>query len=203
MFALRLRNRGYASGTPGITRLPYYDMLSLRLVFALLAVSSLSLGAQAAPPPSKATPGPASGARAHLEPEIASYRSSRLNGKPLPVTDQVTDTMGVQYQIEFDELILAIRPNHEFRASLRYRQALAAKGARMGSDPVQKMTVYGTWVAANGTLRFTPDPKRGGSGLDILAGTFSGPKIEVPFDYRNGTVLHRANVVALKDPHIF
>jgi hypothetical protein len=173
-------------------------MPSLRSLFALLALSSGTLGAQAPAPPAKP---PAAPPRA--EPEIASYVSSRMNGKPLPVTDRVTDSTGVQYLIEFDELILAIRPNHEFRASLRYRQALAGKGMHMGKDPIQKMTVYGTWVAANGTLRFIPDPKRGGSGLDMLAGTFDGPKIEVPFDYRNGTVSHRANVVLMKDEHIF
>ena len=56
---------------------------------------------------------------------------------------------------------------------------------------------------SNGTIRFIPDPKRGGSGLDMLAGTFNGAKIDVPFDYRNGTVSHRANVGLVRDEHIY
>ena len=103
----------------------------------LLLLSATSLGAQAAPP----TP-PATG---RAEPANGAYQSSRINGKPLPMMDRATDENGAQYLIEFDELILAIRPNHEFRASLRYRQTLASKGSRISRDPIQKMTVYGAW----------------------------------------------------------
>ena len=142
-------------------------------------------------------------APAAKEPAIASYVSQKLNQKPLPVTDKVTDEAGVQYLIEFDELILSIRPNHEFRASLRYRQSLASKGAKMGSDPMQKMTVFGTWSVVGPELRFVPDPKRGGSGLKILTGTFTAQQIELPFDYRNGTVSRRANVILIRDDKIF
>ncbi len=137
------------------------------------------------------------------EPAVASYVSKKLNQKPLPVTDRVTDNAGVQYLIEFDELILTIRPKHEFRAALRYRQSLASKGARMGSDPIQKMTVYGSWSVVGSELRFVPDPNRGGSGLKILSGTFTERQIELPFDYRNGTVSRRANVVLIRDDKIF
>ena len=138
-----------------------------------------------------------------VEPAAASYLSSRLNGKPLPVTDHATDEGGVQYLIEFDELILTIRANHEFRASLRYRQTLAAKGDKIGRDPIQKMTVYGSWSVVGDELRFVPDPKRGGGGLRILSGTFGAARIDVPFDYRNGTVSRRAAVALLKNSNIF
>ena len=137
------------------------------------------------------------------EPAVASYVSKKLNDKPLPITDKVSDEAGVQYLIEFDELILAIRPSHEFRAALRYRQSLASKGTKMGSDPLQKMVVYGTWSVVGSELRFVPDPKRGGNGLKILTGTFSEREIHVPFDYRNGTVSRRANVVLIRDDRIF
>ena len=146
--------------------------------------------------PSKAPAGAA-------EPAVASYVSQRLNGKPLPVTDRVTDDKGVQYLIEFDELILAIRPNHEFRAALKYRQTLASKGAQIGADPLQKMVVYGTWGVVGAELRFVPDPKRGGEGLRILTGSFKDREIDVPFDYRNGSVSRRAQVMLIRDDHIF
>ena len=136
------------------------------------------------------------------EPAIANYQSSRINGKRLPYGDRATDDNGVQYRVEFDEMILSIRPKHEFRASLRYRQTLAAKGQMIGRDPIQKMTVYGTWTAAGNLIRFVPDPKRGGDGLRILNGTFNGGTIEVPFDYRNGSVSRRANVVVIRNDHI-
>ena len=64
------------------------------------------------------------------------------------------------------------------------------------------MTVYGTWSVASGELRFVPDPKRGGSGLRILAGTFAGNRIDLPFDYRNGTVSRRARVALVRNDNI-
>lgn len=155
--------------------------------------------AQSAPPKAG---GPSAAARA-AEPVLASYVSSRLNGKPLPVTDRASDSTGTQYLVEFDELILSLRANHEFRASLRFRQELAVKGERLRQEPIQKTTIYGSWSAAGGQLRFVPDPSRGGSGLSILGGTYNGPRIEVPFDYRNGSVYRRATVVLVKDDSIF
>jgi hypothetical protein len=142
-------------------------------------------------------------AQAPVEPGIASYVSKTINSKPLPITDKVTDDKGVQYLIEFDELILAIRPKHEFRAALKYRQTLASKGSAIGQDPLEKMVVYGTWSVVGTELRFVPDPNRGGSGLRILTGTFKDREIDVPFDYRNGSVSRRANVVLIRDDHIF
>ena len=174
-----------------------------RVVFAAASLTlALPLGAQSkaatkapAPPPPVAAP--------LNEPALASYVSSRLNKAKLPYVDKATDDAGVQYLIEFDELILTIRKNHEFRASLRYRQTLASKGSRLGRDPMKKMTVYGTWESVAGRIRFVPDPKRGGEGLRILDGTFAAGKIEVPFDYRNGSVRRRAEVLLLRDDKIF
>ena len=165
----------------------------------LLLVAATSLGAQAAP--QAAPPAPSAAGRA--EPAIGAYQSFRINGKPLPMMDRATDENGAQYLIEFDELILAIRPNHEFRASLRYRQTLASKGAKISQDPIQKMTIYGAWGMVNGELRFVPDPKRGGTGLRILNGTVTGRQINVPFDYRNGSVQRQATVLLIKNDNIF
>ena len=165
----------------------------------LFVMSTGSVGAQGAPPGTPAAP-PIAG---RTEPAIGAYQSSRINGKPLPMMDRATDENGAQYLIEFDELILAIRPNHEFRASLRYRQTLASKGSKISQDPIQKMTVYGTWEMVNGELRCVPDPKRGGNGLRILNGTVTGRQINVPFDYRNGSVQRQATVLLFKNNNIF
>jgi hypothetical protein len=172
----------------------------LGAAFALCTVlGSASVQGQA-PPPAAAARSPSAAAPA--EPAIANYLSWRLNNKILPVTDRASDSTGTQFLIEFDELILSIRPNHEFRASLRYRQTLASKGTRPGLDPIQKMTVYGTWAAVGNELRFVPDPRRGGNGLNILSGTFSGTRIDVPFDYRNGSLVRRATVVLVRNDNI-
>lgn len=170
-----------------------------RAAIALL-IAGAAFAQVPAPPP--AAPPAAPPTRA-AEPAAAAYVSQRLNGKPLPVTDRVSDDKGVQYLIEFDELILGIRANHEFRAALKYRQTLASKGTQIGQDPLQKMIVYGTWSVVGSELRFVPDPKRGGNGLRILTGTFHGREIDVPFDYHNGSVSRRAAVVLIRDDHIF
>jgi len=161
-----------------------------RTALLLLAIAAVAPSLAAQPKPA-------------TEPGQGSYVSTRLNNKPLPVTDLASDDKGVQFLIEFDELILTMRPNHEFRASLRYRQTLAAKGDRIGKDPIQKMTVYGTIVATGNGIRFIPDPKRGGQGLRILDGTFTAKTIDVPFDYRNGSVERRAQVTLVLNPNIF
>ena len=183
------------------TLLPLVAALLLQGVPQQPAAAARPAPAAAKPAPAAATPVPASATKP-AEPAAASYVSSRLNGKPLPYADHATDDAGVQYLIEFDELILTLRPSHEFRASLRYRQTLASKGERIQHDPIQKMTVYGTWSVINGALHFTPDPRRGGSGLAMLNGTFAGPRIEVPFDYRNGSVTRRASVVLVRNDNI-
>jgi len=86
---------------------------------------------------------------------------------------------------------------------LRYRQALAEKGTAMRREPIQSMTVYGRYEVRGTALRFIPDPKRGGKGLEIQEGTFAPGRIEVPFWYRNGQVSRNARVVMRLDPSRF
>ncbi|MBI2406906.1 MAG: hypothetical protein HYV19_01205 [Gemmatimonadetes bacterium] len=157
---------------------------------ALIGVWRAPLDAQGAPP---APAGPA----------LASYVSVSVNGGKLPSTDLVTDTHGTRYLVEFDELVLAIRGGNQFRASLRYRQSLAERGSTMRREPIQSMTVYGRYEARGNALRFIPDPKRGGKGIEILDGTFAAGRIDVPFWYRNGQVSRKAQVVLRRDPSRF
>ncbi len=135
-------------------------------------------------------------------PAIGTYVSSRLDGKRLPVKDFADDDHGTRYLIEFDELVVTLRASGEFRAALRYRQTLAPKGVLTSQEPLQRMIVYGTWSRAGRELRFVPDPRRGGEGLTILNGTFTGRTITVPFDYRNGGVMRHATVLLVFDPSI-
>lgn len=184
--------------------------------FALLFLAAFAFAdasAQQAPPTKAVKPAAPTKARASVAPAplaaadtglvMGTFVSSRLDGKKLPVTDLATDEDGVQYVIEFAELQLTVKVGGEFRAALRYRQTLAAKGQRATTEPLQRMTVFGTWYREGASIRFVPDPKRGGEGLRILAGTAAGKTIAVPFDYQNGRVTRRANVVLVYDPKIF
>ncbi|MDP1890498.1 MAG: hypothetical protein Q8K55_06350 [Gemmatimonadaceae bacterium] len=166
------------------------------MVFGL-AWASLAFGQQSSPaanPRSQAAP---------AGPMLASYVAVSVNGGKLPSTDQVTDPHGTRFLVEFDELVLAIRAQGQFRASLRYRQSLAEKGIAIRREPIQSMTVYGRYVAQGNTLRFIPDQKRGGKGIQILDGTFAAGRIDVPFWYRNGQVSRKAQVVLQRDPSRF
>jgi hypothetical protein len=134
---------------------------------------------------------------------MGSFVSSRIDGKKLPMTDLASDSLGTQYVIEFAELVLALKANGEFRAALRYRQTLAAKGQAISREPLQRMTVYGSWMREGQSIRFVPDPKRGGEGLRILGGTATSKTVSVPFDYINGRVSKRSTVLLIHDPRIF
>lgn len=170
------------------------SLLSLSLTLAVVATLAFSRRALLAQAPSVGVPAASPG------PALASYVAISVNGGKLPSTDQVSDPHGTKFLVEFDELVLAIRTGHQFRASLRYRQSLAEKGAAMVREPIQSMTVYGRYEARGNALKFIPDPRRGGKGIEILDGTFAAGRIDVPFWYRNGQVSRKAQVVMKRDP---
>lgn len=167
----------------------------------VLMLASGAAHAQKAPPAKPARA--AQGVAADTGLVMGSFVSTRIDNKKPPVKDLATDDIGTQYLIEFDELVLALKQNGEFRASLKYRQTLALKGETAGSEPLQRMTVYGTWIREGRAIRFVPDPRRGGEGLRILAGTHTSKTITVSFDYRNGRVNRRSAVLLVYDPSIF
>lgn len=175
-------------------------VLASSLLAATSALAAAQPGAAATQP--RGADQAAAAARADTNLAMGSFVSSRIDEKKLPVHDLVTDDRGTQYLIEFDELILTLKANGEFRAALRYRQTLAPKGGKTTQEPIARMTVVGTWTREGSTIRFIPDPKRGGEGLNILAGTFTARTITVPFDYRNGRVQRRSTVLLILDPSI-
>lgn len=143
------------------------------------------------------------GAASVSGPATAVYVAVSVNAGKLPSRDKVSDKDGTRYVVEFDELVLAIRPGLQFRAALRYRQTLAVKGSAIDRDPIQRMTVYGRYEVRGNALRFIPDPRRGGKGIQILDGTFAAGRIDVPFFYRNGQVSRQAQVVLKRDDSRF
>lgn len=116
--------------------------------------------------------------------------ATRIDREQLPLKDEVVDEEGTLYLIEFDRLVLSLRDDATFRASVRFRRTLFAKDPRGRSrpTPLQNMTVTGTYVVQNGEIRFTPDASDETKGLRMLAGTVrSAAELEIPFHYRNGT----------------
>lgn len=183
----------------------YLQAMRRPIATGLFLAMAATAGAQQAPAAKApaAAPKPAAPARADTGLMMGSFVSQRIDGKPLPMTDLASDDQGVQYVIEFAQLVLTLKQGGEFRAALRYRQALAGKGQKLSQEPLQKMTVFGTWTRDGQSLRFVPDPKRGGEGLRILAGTAAGRTVNVPFDYQNGRVTKRSTVTLVYDPKIF
>ena len=161
---------------------------------AALGAAPASAAAQAASPQ---RPGPADG------PALASYVAVSMNGGKLPSTDVVTDSHGARFLVEFDAMVLSLRASYRFRASLRYRQSLAEKGASLQREPIQSMTVTGRYEVRGDALRFIPDPKKELRGIEILDGTYAKGRIDVPFWYRNGQVSRHAQVVLRRDPNVF
>lgn len=127
---------------------------------------------------------------AALTVNAGTFMATRIDREALPLTDEVVDEDGTLYLIEFDRLVLSLRDDATFRASVRFRRTLFAKDPRGRSrpTPLQNMTVTGTYVVHNGEIRFTPDPSDETKGLRMLAGTVRNAReLEVPFHYRNGT----------------
>lgn len=123
-----------------------------------------------------------------------SFLAERIDASSLPLTDEVTDRDGTTYLVEFDRLVLSLRPDRTFRASVRYRRTLFSRDPRSRSRgaPLQTMTVGGTYAIVGNEIHFTPEQDEQTRGLRMLTGRVEGPRqISVPFDYRNGVVERR------------
>ena len=178
-----------------LVRPPRHAALALSILVAPLLVAPLLvaplLGAQERPAqerPAPVRPPPEQRVASALP--IGTFLAARIDREELPVTDRVVDEDGTLYLIEFDRLVLTLRADFTFRASVRYRRSLfvADPRGRGRTTPLQTMTVTGRWDLANKQIRFTPDPGGDSKGLRMLAGTVGSVReLTVPFHYRNGT----------------
>ena len=134
------------------------------------------------------------------------FVAARIDRDSLPQTDRVVDEDGTTYVIVFDRLVLSLRGDGSFRASLRYRRTLYSSDLR-GRDrsiPLQTMAVTGKYEVVGTEVRFTPDQTEETRGLRMLAGTVvSAREITVPFQYRNGTRERDRRLVMRRDDNIF
>ncbi|MBX3133474.1 MAG: hypothetical protein KF689_08845 [Gemmatimonadaceae bacterium] len=133
------------------------------------------------------------------------FVAERIDREPLPQTDEVVDDEGTTYIIEFDRLVLSLRDDRRFRASVRYRRTLYSADPRGRSRriPLQTMTVTGTYAVIDSEILFNPDPSEETRGLRMLAGRVVGPReISLPFQYRNGTRQRDRTLVMRRDDNI-
>lgn len=129
-----------------------------------------------------------------------SFLSTRIDDRALPMSDRITDDEGTTYLVEFERLVLTLRPGNRFRAAVRFRRTLtsADRRAQGRQTPIQSMTVTGTYAVTRGEISFTPDPTGDAKGMKMLAGKVeTGDRIAVPFTYRNGAV-QRMRVLRLE-----
>jgi hypothetical protein len=170
-----------------------------------LCLLTAALAAPVTAQPAASTGAPPAARSARPAIAAGTFVAERIDREPLPQTDRVVDDDGTTYLIEFDRLVLSLRDDGRFRASVRYRRTLYANDPR-GRDrriPLQTMAVTGRYVIVGRDVRFTPDPSEETRGLQMLAGTVvNGREIIVPFQYRNGTRERDRRLVMLRNDNI-
>lgn len=136
---------------------------------------------------------------------VGTFMAARIDREAIPVTDRVIEADGTEYLIEFDRLILSLREDSRFRASVRFRRTLFANDprGRARPTPLQSLTVTGTYEVVGTEIRFTPDDTEETRGLRMLAGTVRGAReLSLPFSYRNGTRTRDRTLVMRKQDDI-
>ncbi len=172
------------------------------VAFTAACVAMSTAGAQAAPALSPSATGTAQRAPRFTS---GTFLANRIDRDSLPQTDRVIDDDGTTYLIVFDRLVLSLRDDNKFRASVRYRRTLFAADPRGRNRriPLQTMTVTGSYEVVGTEVRFSPDASEDTRGLRMLTGTVVGPReINVPFQYRNGTQERDRTLVMRRDDNV-
>jgi hypothetical protein len=174
-------------------------MRTVTVVLALVGTISLTsgdAGAQSAR---------AAAAAVDVSALAGTFLAERIDAAPLPMTDRVTDVDGTTYLVEIDRLVLALRANRRFKASVRFRRTLFSRDprGRNRAVPLQSMTVDGSYAIVDGEIHFTPDATSDAGGLRMMSGRIEGARrLSMPFDYRNGTAERHRTLVLVKHDDI-
>lgn len=152
---------------------------------AVFAMSILAL--TAAPHQAARLPAPIVAPTAPLA-VVGSYEAVRVNRKVVPTADRVEATPGYEHAVRLVEMILTLRADKRFVATVKYHQAMVKKSAKAEESPVMTAAVRGKYEVRGTTIRFVPDPDAKGKRVRPVDGAMTGRRITVPFDYRSGTV---------------
>jgi hypothetical protein len=175
------------------------------MAFAILLLAGSALFSPQARAQDRPSARPASPGRASTVLPVGTFVAARIDREPMPVQDQVVDEDGTLYFIEFDRMVLTLRDDYTFRASVRYRRTLfsADPRGRSRATPLQSVTVTGTYEVGGGMIRFDPAPSKDTRGLRMLSGTVtSARELWVPFNYRNGTAERSRTLVMTRRDNI-
>lgn len=152
-------------------------------------VCALSLAAlSAAPRQAARTAAGAAGAPSAL---VGSYEATRVNRKAVPTADRVDATAGYEHAVRLEEMILALRADQRFVATVKYHQSMVRKRAKAEESPLMTAAVRGRYEVRGTTIRFVPDPDAKGKRVRPVDGAIAGRRITVPFDYRSGAVTRK------------
>ncbi|MBX9927344.1 MAG: hypothetical protein K2X99_00395 [Gemmatimonadaceae bacterium] len=126
-----------------------------------------------------AAPSPASAAPPAI---VGVWETRRMNAKPLPFTDIVKDADGTTHAVRLIEMIIRVRKDGRFVATLKYQRTVNRTGARVENEPLLKDTWAGPWTLDGTRITFRPE-KNKGRAVRPFQGTFANGRIAVPFDY--------------------
>jgi hypothetical protein len=110
------------------------------------------------------------------------WETVRVNRAPLPMTDEVVGSDGFTHAVRLHEMMIRLRPNNRFQASLHFRRAILTRGERIGAVPLQTDTWLGTYTIEGDSVRFVPE-RRASQQMQPFTGVRNGRRITVEFDY--------------------
>ena len=147
------------------------------------ALFALSLAALSGPPEQALV--------APRAPVVGSYEATRVNRKVVPTTDRVEASPGYEHAIRLEEMVLSLRADKRFIATVKYHQSMVRRSAKAEVSPVMTAAVRGKYEVRGATIRFLPDADSKGRRVKPVDGEMIGRRITVPFDYKSGAVTRR------------
>jgi hypothetical protein len=114
------------------------------------------------------------------------------------MTDRVVGDDGLTHIIRLSEVLIRLRANGRFQATLRYRRAILSKGEKVETVPLQNDLWAGTYTLTGTHLRFLPE-RQGNRQVQPFEGDVTGKSITVGFDYEIVTRKHYLLELAKND----
>lgn len=122
---------------------------------------------------------------------VGSYEATRVNRKVVPTADRVEASPGYEHAIRLEEMVLSLRADKRFIATVKYHQSMVKRSARAEVSPVMTAAVRGRYEVRGTTIRFLPDADSRGRRVKPVDGELSGRRITVPFDYKSGAITRK------------
>jgi hypothetical protein len=122
------------------------------------------------------------------------YTGIQIDGRPIPVYDRLPSAPGTVRSVSVQSFAATLTPDGRFRAMVRYTNEANAVGMRPKYAPVLDASIAGRYTVSGAIATFVPTRKPNAK-REVFAGTISGKRIAIPFDYLSGTMRRRVVVV--------